>query len=183
MSTQTLRAVAAAVVTLLAATPISAQHGHEAHARPDGGLQIPEPLRVEHEAIHERLEAATRTPGAVGAAARDLASVLAPHFARENQIALPPLALLAPLSRGDAIPREQAAAALAMSDSLRAEMPEMLREHVRITAAARKLEQVAREHGARDAMELAQELQLHAKTEEDVLYPAAVLVGSLLRRR
>lgn len=171
-----------AVVAMLAVfTPAAAQHAHDAHAS-DAGLQVPEPMRIEHEAIHARLEAATRVPGVVGTAARELVRVLAPHFERENQIALPPLALLAPLARGETIPDARAARALALTDSLRAELPRMLEEHVRIDAAARKLEQVAREHGDVEVEELAHQLQLHARTEEEVNYPAAVLVGIVLRR-
>jgi hypothetical protein len=111
------------------------------------------------------------------------AEVLAPHFERENQIALPPLGLLAALAHGEAIPDEVKARALAMTDSLRAELPGMLEEHVRIAAAAQKLERVAREHGDADVESLARQLQVHARMEEEVSYPAAVLVGTLLRHR
>jgi hypothetical protein len=170
----------AVLAALAVSAPAAAQHAHAAHGH---GPQVPESMRVEHEAIHARLEAATRAPGAVGAAAAELARVLAPHFERENQIALPPLGLLAPLARGEAIPAEHAARALAMTDSLRAELPAMLEEHVRIAAAAQNLERVAREHGHAGIAELARNLQLHARTEEEVSYPAAILVGTLLRRR
>jgi len=63
-------------------------------------LMIPQSLQTEHEEIHEALTNATRAPGRVGAAAKELAAVLHPHFERENQIALPPLGLLAPLAAG-----------------------------------------------------------------------------------
>lgn len=167
---------------LIVSTPAVAQHAHTQPAS-EAGLQVPEPMRIEHEAIHARLEAATGVPGAVGAAARELAGILAPHFQRENQIALPPLSLLAPLSRGEPLTHEHAALALAMTDSLRVELPGMLEEHVRIAAAARNLERVARDHGNGEVEELAHELQMHARTEEEVHYPAAVLVGTLLRQR
>ena len=51
----------AAFALLTLAAPAAAQH---THASPDahGGLQIPEPMRIEHEAIHGQLEAATRAP-------------------------------------------------------------------------------------------------------------------------
>ncbi|HEX6309527.1 MAG TPA: hypothetical protein VFZ69_15120 [Longimicrobiales bacterium] len=174
--------IVAVLAVLAGVTPAAAQHAHGAPAS-ESGLQAPEPLRIEHAAIHARLEAALDAPGAVGTAASELARVLAPHFERENQIALPPLGLLASLARGEAIPPDRAARALAMTDSLRAELPGMLEEHVRIEAAARKLEHVAREHGDAEVEELARELQLHARTEQEVTYPAAVLVGTLLRRR
>jgi hypothetical protein len=60
-------------------------------------IAIPQSLETEH---HEALAEATRAPGRVGAAAKELAAVLDTHFERENQIALPPLGLLAPLAAG-----------------------------------------------------------------------------------
>jgi hypothetical protein len=176
-------ALSTVLLLLAAAAPGAAQHAHAPHAQRHTGLQVPDPMRIEHEAIHARLEAATRAPGAVGAAARELARLLAPHFERENQIALPPLALLEPLARGDVIAAEAAAHALAMTDSLAVELPRMLEEHVRIDAAARTLEQVARTHGDAAVADLAHGLQLHARMEQAIHYPAALLVGAALRQR
>jgi hypothetical protein len=174
----------AGVAAVASSSPAIAQHTHGAHApASQEALRIPEPMRMEHEEIHAHLEAVTQAPGAVGAAARELVAVLAPHFERENQIALPPLGLLAPLAHGEAIPDDVRARALAMTDSLRAELPGMLEEHVRIAAAAKKLEQVARDHGNAEAEAFARKLQVHARMEEEVNYPAAVLVGMLLRHR
>jgi hypothetical protein len=176
--------VVASFAAVAVSGPATAQHTHGARAPiSQGALQIPEAMRVEHEEIHAHLEAATKAPGAVGAAARELVEVLAPHFDRENQIALPPLGLLAPLAHGETVPDEVRARALAMTDSLDAELPGMLEEHVRIAAAAKKLEQVARDHGDADAEALARKLQVHARMEEEVNYPAAVLVGMLLRHQ
>ena len=176
--------IIAGVAVLAVSSSATAQHTHGAPApTPQEGLQIPEPMRIEHEEIHSHLEAATEAPGAVGTAARKLVAVLAPHFERENQIALPPLGLLAPLAHGEAIPDGVRVRALAMTDSLRAELPGMLEEHVRIAAAARKLERVAHEHGDANVEALARKLQVHARMEEEVNYPAAVLVGMLLRER
>lgn len=179
-----LPTVVAGITAAALSSPAAAQHTHGARApASQGALQIPEPMRIEHEEIHADLEVATEAPGAVGAAAREVARVLGPHFERENQIALPPLGLLAPLAHGEAIPDEIRARALAMTDSLSAELAAMLEEHVRIAAAAKKLEEVARDHGNTDVEALARKLQVHARMEEDVNYPAAVLVGLLLRHR
>ena len=62
-------------------------------------FEIPKPLQVEHEELHARLVEATRQPGAVGEAAREVARLLHPHFVREEEFALPPLALLEKLAR------------------------------------------------------------------------------------
>jgi hypothetical protein len=169
----TLVAVALAVPGALAA-----QHAdHAAHA--GAPPAIPASLREEHQEIHARLEASTRAPGATGRAARELAAVLHPHFVREEQIALPPLGLLAPLAQGRYTPEMRSV--LAMTDSLRAELPRMLQEHVAIHAATARLADAARAEGHAEAAELAATLALHAKGEEEIFYPAAVLVGDLVR--
>ena len=87
-------------------------------------ITIPQALQTEHHEIHEALVEATRASGRVGAAAKELAAVLDPHFERENQIALPPLGLLAPLAAGQTPAGQQEA--LAMTDALRKELPRML---------------------------------------------------------
>ena len=144
-------------------------------------VEIPASIRAEHEAIHGALERATREPGRVGEAARALAKVLHPHFVREEQIALAPLGLLAPLARGEFTPGMLDV--LPVTDSLSAELPRMLQEHVTIRAATMTLEEVARSEGNVTVVRLAEKLALHARSEEEVFYPAAVLVGELVRAR
>jgi regulator of replication initiation timing len=73
--------------------------------------------------------------------------------------------------------------ALAMTDALRKELPRMLEEHKRIRAATEKLRIAAREEKAPAQEQLAETLAAHAQTEEEVLYPAAVLVGDIIRAR
>jgi hypothetical protein len=146
-------------------------------------MVIPESIRREHEAIHSALVAATRAPGRVGAAAKALAEVLHPHFVREEEIALPPLGLLAPLAAGEPVAEATLSAAMEMTGLLRAEMPRMLEEHVKIRAAVAELRAAARAERAMPEQELADELALHAQTEEEVLYPTALLVGDLVRMR
>jgi hypothetical protein len=136
-------------------------------------------MRQEHAQIHEGLVAATGQAGAVGEAARALADLLDPHFAREEQIALPPLGLLEPLARGEYEP--SMSEVLPMTDALESEWSQMLREHEAIAAAGARLEEVARAEGNIEVERLAHTLQVHALTEEEVNYPAAVLVGRVVR--
>jgi len=144
-------------------------------------IGIPESMRIEHAEIHEELVRATRLSGPIGDAARSLAAILHPHFVREEEIALPPLGLLAPLARGELTAEMRDV--LAMTDALRAELPRMLEEHEAIRAATVRLGEIARaEHDERVA-ELARKLELHARSEEEMFYPAAVLVGDLVRTR
>ena len=179
---------AALVVTALAlpSAVVAQEKGHPGPAHQEqrvqkGQIGIPESMRVEHAEIHAELERATKAAGGVGAAARELAAVLHPHFMREEQIALPPLGLLAPLSRGEYT--EGMRAVLPLTDSLRAELPRMLKEHEAIRAATVRLGEVARTAGNAPVAELAEKLQIHARSEEEISYPAAVLVGELVRAR
>lgn len=165
--------------------PAEAQHGHGAEtspARPAAApFEIPQSMRVEHAKIHEELVRSTKAPGAVGQAARALAEVLHPHFVREEQIALPPLALLEPLAAGKHEARM--ADVLPLTEALREELPKMLKEHEAIAAAAKKLEGTAKKAGNAEIEQLAKDLQLHARTEEEVFYPAALLVGDAVEAR
>lgn len=144
-------------------------------------IAIPESMRLEHGEIHAELVRATQAPGKVGEAARELARILHPHFVREEEIALPPLGLLAPLARGEFAP--EMTEVLTMTDALRAELPRMLDEHREIHAATRRLGEAARAEGNTDVAHLAEKLALHAQSEEELFYPAAILVGELVRAR
>jgi iron-sulfur cluster repair protein YtfE (RIC family) len=143
-------------------------------------LAIPPSLQAEHHEIHEALSALTQTPGAVGTAAKALAETLHEHFVKEEEMAMPLLGLLKPLSRGEKV--AQASQALAMADKLKAELPQMLREHEAISAAAARLKAAGEKAKNPAAVRFSEALLLHAATEEDVLYPAALLVGERLRR-
>ena len=182
MSRHLRPSVAAVFGVLLLGAALRGSGGDAPNTQRSNSLpQIPPSIRTEHQAIHSALEDATKQPGRVGQAARRLADVLDPHFVREEQIALPPLGLLAPLAAGMA-PAE-AAEVLAMTDTLKRELPAMLAEHTRIRAAVAALREAARAEHAVRYEQLADQLTLHAQTEEEVLYPAAVLVGDILRAR
>ena len=175
-----LALIATSLIALTTPRTAAAQAGGHAEAAHAAQVQIPASMRAEHEEIHAELVRATKAPGRVGAAARELAAVLHPHFVREEQIALPPLGLLAALAKGDTV-TEAMRAILPMTDSLRAELPRMLQEHVAIRAATQRMGKAARAARNDRVAALAEQLALHARSEEEMFYPAAVLVGDVVR--
>ena len=181
MPRETYRRMAIGTALALAAVFGGPSHSISRVVTATSVTQIPQSLQTEHHAIHAALEEAQRLPGATGEAARHLARVLHPHFVREEEIALPPLGLLAPLAAG--VTPSNVAETLAMTDALKKELPQMLAEHTRIRAAVDGLRAAARAAGATRYEQLADQLALHAQTEEEVLYPAAVLVGEIIRAR
>jgi hypothetical protein len=142
-------------------------------------LRIPESLKLEHEELHAELVKATKAGGRTGEAAKAVAKVLHEHFLKEEEFALPPIGLLAPLARGEV--NAGMKSVVAMTDRLKAELPEMLEEHKAVVAALEKLSTEALAENKPEHTRFAEKLMLHAKTEEEVLYPAAILVGEYLK--
>lgn len=142
-------------------------------------MKIPASVRLEHDALHKHLADVSMEPGRVGEAARTLARLMHPHFVREDEYAMPPLGLLTRLARDEVSP--DMAEALPLIARLKAEMPLMLEEHQAIKGALQQLEEVAAAQGKPDIVELARRLKLHAESEEEVLYPAAIVVGEYLK--
>lgn len=142
---------------------------------------IPQPLQHEHEALHDRLRQATQAGGEVGEAAKALARLMHPHFVKEDRIALPPLGLLAALARGEW--SAEMAEVLTLTEPLEAELPQMLAEHQGILAALNELRAAAARAGRGEIVDFADALIEHARTEEEVMYPAARLVGRFVRQR
>ena len=142
-------------------------------------FQIPSSLKAEHEELHSQLVRATKAGGRTGEAAKAVAKLMHPHFLKEEEYALPPLGLLGPLSKGKLEPAM--ADVLKMTDKLEAEMPRMLAEHKEIVTALQRLIDAARSESMLDYVRFAEKLMAHARTEEEVSYPTALLIGRYLK--
>ena len=142
-------------------------------------LETPTSIATEHRELHGMLANAANEPGELGAAARKLEAALAPHFRREEEIATPPLSLLPRLAQGDAT--QDMRSVLAMTDALEEELPQMLREHQAIRAAAGEFRTAAEKAGRAEYVRFAENLAAHAREEEEILYPAAIVVGRYVK--
>lgn len=139
-------------------------------------LRVPESLKNAHGALHAGLKQAMREPGHLGEVARRLMEVMDGHMMREEKFALRPLGLLAALGRGET-PADLAEAAR-MVQALKREMPQMVAEHRQIAELLRQLAKDAEAAGKTEYVALAEDMIVHAQMEEDVFYPAAMLVGA-----
>jgi len=143
------------------------------------GKESPESLGIEHAEFHDELHRAAAIGGKTGEAAREVLRVLRPHILLEEEFAIPPLTLLPEIARGEV--RPEMARMISKSEMLQEEMGRMLDEHKLIVAALRKLMQAATEEKLQGYARFAQKLILHAQMEEEILYPAAVVVGLYLK--
>lgn len=143
--------------------------------------ELPTILTMEHESMQNDLDRAARAGGQTEKAAWQVTRVLFPHVYREEEFAIPPLALIPRLARGEFTPDMESI--LAKTEVLKAEMPRMLAEHKAIVAALRRLLQASTEEGHPGFADFAQKLILHAQMEEEVLYPASLLVGEFVKMK
>jgi len=142
-------------------------------------MKAPSSLRREHEELHADLARAGQMPGLVGQTAREVARIMHPHFLREDEYAMPPLSLLPKLAKGHVTP--DMADVLPLVARLKEEMPLMIDEHRAILGAVRAFAIAAESEGDEKCIRLAAELTVHAQLEEEVLYPAAILVGEFVK--
>lgn len=143
--------------------------------------KLPQSIQIEHEGFHEELAKAMKAGGKTGEAAVGVMKVLQAHMAREEELVSPALALLAPVAAGKITP--EMASFLPKAAAFKQELPRMLEEHGQIVGALRTLMQVAIQEKQPGFARLAQKLILHAQSEEEVLYPAAILVGEVLKTK
>lgn len=144
-------------------------------------LKIPSTIVKEHKELHAGLHKAIRSGGEIGKAAEDVLELLHEHFDKEEKFALPPLSLLSLLAQGKI--SSEMAEILPLTERLEKEMPSMLEEHKQIVLALDDLITVAKKHNEKEHVEFAEALIEHAKAEEEVLYPAAILVGHYVKSK
>ena len=142
-------------------------------------FKVPEALQLQHDLMRQQLARAVDEGGAIGKAAAAVVATLRPHVVKEEDFGLPTLGLLPHLVAGKVSPVMRGV--ISMTDRLKAQYEQMLADHEVIVAAVRKLAEAARQEGKRKYVGFTGELLLHLKTEEQVLYPAAILVGEYLK--
>jgi Hemerythrin HHE cation binding domain len=142
-------------------------------------LETPFALRMEHKYLREELARARSDRGAVGDAARDIERALLPHLEREEELALRPLGLMRGIAR-DATGADLNQA-ISMAVKIERELPTLFEEHRLIGEATKRLADVARREGKPQYQGLADRLWMHARLAEEVLYPAAILLGEYAR--
>jgi hypothetical protein len=177
-------AVAMGVAIIALAGGITwAQHNHTDGAQaesPKSALAVPSSIQEEHTHLHHQLDAALASGGKTAEKARVVADVLASHFKQEEAFAMPPLGLLQSLAHKKAVDEADARKAIDMATRLRQEYDAMLKEHRALTEALHALAAAAREEGKPAHAHFAEALITHAQNEEQILYPATLVIGEYL---
>ena len=141
--------------------------------------KTPKSLHEEHEEILQFVSRLAREDKPGADAAQRLARLLETHMHKEESFAAPPLGLLPRLARGDI--GAGMADAIAHTDWLRRNLHVMHSEHAMIAAALEELLQAAGPGAEPELVTFAEKLLNHARMEEEVFYPAAIVAGEYLK--
>ncbi len=141
-------------------------------------LQTPGPLKEEHQTFHDELIRAIKTGGELGSIAVQIDKILILHFKIEEEYAFPPLALMVPLSQGKIDPGMKDA--LGIIKQLKKELPKLTDDHIKITQMLKDFDNAVKVEKKIEFAQFSQKLTHHARAEEGILYPAAILIGEYL---
>ncbi len=141
-------------------------------------LQAPEPLLEEHRAFHDKLLLVIKTEGKLGNIAMQIDEILTLHFKIEEELAFPPLILMVPLSRDEIVPSMKDA--LNAIERLKEQLPKLTNDHLEITRKLKDFDTAVRIEKKTEFASFSQELIHHARAEEGILYPAAILIGKYI---
>ena len=142
-------------------------------------FRVPEALQREHDLMRHGLDRAVKEGGRTGEAAAAVVDLLRPHVAKEEDFGLPALGLLQHLVAGKVSPVMRGV--IVMTDRLKLEYEQMLADHGAIAAAIRKLADAARAEGKLEHVGMCEQLVRYLQAEEQVYYPAAILIGEYLK--
>ena len=142
---------------------------------------IPRHMVAEHRNTMTRLDALAKRKGAIGTAAQHVIAVMAPHDQREEAFVLPLLGLMDDLADGKVTP--DMAWAVPMADRLIAERGKLNEEHSAIIATIIELTAAGRASHDAKVVAFAEEIAMDETNDSEFIYPAAVVIGRVVREK
>jgi hypothetical protein len=142
---------------------------------------VPMSLVQEHALFITELNAAASLPGQTGAAARRVLTRVTPHFRDEQRRVHPLLYVLPMLAAHQAEP--WMADLVPIAERLHGDLDDIRRAHLSIDAALDDLYAAAWREHHQDYAFLAMRIRRHEQLEEEINYPAALIVGEALQLR
>ena len=121
-------------------------------------LVKPSSLEEEHKETHEKLEKIVSSSGDTANMAKQVQSILQPHFEKEEQLSIPVLGALQPYVNGT-LTEETRNQAIQISQQFKQEYPTMLEEHKQIVAALDNLENTTMQENRQDAISFIADLR------------------------
>lgn len=140
---------------------------------------VPSSIKKEHENLLEQIHRITLFRDSAGLVARKLNDLMQHHFKEEEDLALPPLGVLSLLASGE-IP-EQSHDIIVWTEKLKSQLTHLSVEHQLIKAYMDELRQADTNGSHPEIIAFEKEVHKHANIEEEVFFPAAILIGEYLK--
>jgi hypothetical protein len=144
-----------------------------------GKPEVPSSLKQVHESLLGKIHEVTLFQDSAGRAAVKLEELMRYHFKEEEEYVLPPLGLLPLLASGQ-LP-EQSSHVILLTEKFRSQSAKIYAEHQMIKALMDEMMQADGNKSHPEIMEFENELLKHATAEEEVFFPASLLVGDYLK--
>lgn len=144
-----------------------------------GKPEVPSSIKAEHQYLLDKIYKISLFQDSTGRVAIKLNELMQHHFNEEEDYVLPPLGLLPILSTGK-LP-EQSKEVIVLTEKLKSQLSHMSAEHQLIKAFMDELILVASKENHPEIIEFEKEIHKHANTEEEILFPTAILIGEYLK--
>ena len=144
-----------------------------------GNPGVPSAVLKEHESLLNQIENLTSMPDSLGVVAISLRDMMHHHFMEEEEYVLPPLGLLPLLASGQ-MPADSRDI-MRLTEKLKSQLAHMSAEHQLIIAYLDELKQFAPAKNLPEIIQFEKELHEHARVEEEIYFPAAILIGEYLK--
>lgn len=143
-------------------------------------LKVPKAIVHGHVNLMMELNEVIAIGGSIAEKAKQLRDEMAPHFKKEEEYALPPLGLLLAFSEDNW--EINADEAIKMADNLQLRLEEMKDDHANIASVMNELKLLGEEKNNFIVKMFIKSLTQHIELEDEVLYPATILIGNYLKK-
>ena len=144
-----------------------------------GKPEVPSSIKKTHLYLLEQIQKMTLYKDSSGRVAKKIEELMQHHFKEEEDLILPPLGLLPSIANGQ-IP-EQSEEVILLSENVKSMMNHMSVEHQLINAYIKELKQASDKENLPEILEFENEVIKHATSEEEVFFPASILIGDYLK--
>lgn len=146
-----------------------------------GDMALPSSIQNEHDSLLTRLRGITLFEDTAGMLATKLLELMEHHFSEEENMVFPQLALLPSLADGE-VP-ENAKEIIELSEKFKSQLAHMSVEHQMIILQMEALANVVSTEDLPEFLAFRRAVEKHAVAEEEIYFPAAILVGEYLKMK
>jgi hypothetical protein len=146
-----------------------------------GKPAVPASIMREHKMLLSQIAELSLWKDSTGVIAGKIREIMEHHFKEEEDFVLPVLGILPSLAAGN-MP-DHAEKLIGLTQKIKEQLPHLSAEHQMIRAHLDELRLAAERDGHTGITEFLEAIHEHAGIEEEILFPAAIVIGDFLQLR